>query len=89
MRVLAADKVKTQKLDASQVHQNLRHVVLTKILVDAHLFEVTHSSETISNITRISKTLSPLKKGCAIWISYPAVKYGGIITYSTIILKRH
>ena len=71
-RLGLADKVKTQKLDASKVHQVFPADSFDKILVDAPCSGIGGSfvGNPTSNITRISKTLSPLRL-CS-WISYPA-----------------
>ena len=70
-RLGLADKVKTQKLDASQVHQVFPADSFDKILVDAPCSGIgSFVGNPTSNITRISKTLSPLRL-CS-WISYPA-----------------
>ncbi len=60
-RLGLADKVKTQKLDASQVHQVFAADSFDKILVDAPCSTGVHSRNLISNITSIPSILSPFK----------------------------
>ena len=70
-RLGLADKVKTQKLDARQVHQVFPTASFDKILVDAPCSGIgSHSSKTRhKNTIRISKTLNP--SSLCNWIYYP------------------
>ena len=68
-RLGLADKVKTQKLDASQVHQVFPADSFDKILVDAPCSGIGLIRRK-PDIKYNSKTLSPLRL-CS-WISYPA-----------------